>query len=228
MSSLRLDWCSYEAARFAVEHWHYSRTMPKSKLAKIGVWEDGRFVGCVVYGVGATSRLVKSYGLKMEQGCELARVALSNNHTSQVSRIVSISLKLLRTAYPGLQIVVSFADPAYGHHGGIYQAGGWVYTGRSVASDEYLYKGKRWQGRSFRHNFKGLEHHPSVRIVEGSSKHRYLMPLNNEIKQKVSALSMPYPKRVESDTIDTSSFQDEKGGETPTSTLHNNLRPVLT
>ena len=42
---LRLDWCSYEAAKYAVEHWHYSKRMPKSKLAKIGVWEDGEFIG---------------------------------------------------------------------------------------------------------------------------------------------------------------------------------------
>ena len=41
---LKLDWCSHEAATFAVMHWHYSKAMPKSKLAKVGVWEDGKFI----------------------------------------------------------------------------------------------------------------------------------------------------------------------------------------
>ena len=30
---LRLDWVGHDAAKFAVEHWHYSHAMPKSKLA---------------------------------------------------------------------------------------------------------------------------------------------------------------------------------------------------
>ena len=49
---LKLDWCSHEAAKYAVEHWHYSGRIPPSKLAKVGVWEDGQFIGAIVYGVG--------------------------------------------------------------------------------------------------------------------------------------------------------------------------------
>ena len=52
---LKLDWATHEAATYAVEHWHYSHTMPKSKLVKIGVWEDGKFIGVVLFGVGATT-----------------------------------------------------------------------------------------------------------------------------------------------------------------------------
>ena len=42
--NLHLDWCSHKAAKYAVEHWHYSKRMPKSKLVKIGVWENNVFV----------------------------------------------------------------------------------------------------------------------------------------------------------------------------------------
>ena len=45
MADLRLDWCDQKAARYAVEMWHYSRSMPSSKLVRVGVWEGGRFVG---------------------------------------------------------------------------------------------------------------------------------------------------------------------------------------
>lgn len=148
--SLKLDWCSYQAAKYAVEKWHYSRRMPKSKLAKIGVWEEGQFVGSVVFGVGATSDLVKSYHLEATEGCELVRVAL-REHRTPVSRIVSIALKLLKRSMPGLRLAVSFADPEQGHIGGIYQAGGWIFTGVSMASDEYIVNGKRWHGRALRH-----------------------------------------------------------------------------
>ena len=40
MTTLRLDFCSHDAAKHAVMRWHYSRQMPKAKLVKVGVWED--------------------------------------------------------------------------------------------------------------------------------------------------------------------------------------------
>lgn len=193
--ALRIEWATHAAAKFACENWHYSRCMPKSKLAKLGVWEDGKFIGVVIYGVGATSDLVKKYGLTPQQGCELVRVALTK-HKAPVSRILSISLRLLKNAFVGLRLVVSFADPEAGHHGGIYQAGGWIFCGNTQASDEYVFRGKRWQGRSFRHSYKGMENHPAVQKVKGSSKHRYLMPLDDEMRAKIAPLAKPYPKRA--------------------------------
>ncbi len=214
---LKIDWATHEAAKFACENWHYSKCIPKSKLAKIGVWEDGKFIGVVIFGVGATSDLVKQYGLQMQQGCELVRVALTK-HKTQVSRIVSIALKFVKSQFPNLRLVVSFADPLHGHHGGIYQAGGWIFNGTSQASDEYIYKGKRWQGRSFRHLHKGMEKHPDVQVVKGSSKYRYLMPLDNDMRKQIEPLSKPYPKRAKKQE---SEFPSELGGAVPTDTLHN-------
>lgn len=190
---LRLDWATHAAAKFAVDNWHYSRRMPKSKLAKIGVWENGKFIGIVIFGVGATSSLVKRYGLRPEQGCELVRVALTRHQTA-VTRIVAIALKMMHRAFPGLRLVVSFADPEQGHHGGIYQGGGWIYAGQSEAADEYIFLGRRWQGRSFRNRFSGMERDHRVTIIKGSAKYRYLMPLDDEMRRDVESLRQPYPR----------------------------------
>lgn len=193
--ALHIGWATHNAAKFACENWHYSGCIPKSKLAKFGVWESGKFVGVVIYGVGATSDLVKKYGLLPQEGCELVRVDLTA-HKTPVSRLIAISLRLLKKTFGGLRLVVSFADPDAGHHGGIYQAGGWVFSGNTQASDEYVFLGKRWQGRSFRNSHKGMENHHSVQKVKGSSKHRYLMPLDDEMRAKVVTLAKPYPKRA--------------------------------
>lgn len=217
--SLKIDWATHDAAEFAVLNWHYSKRMPKSKLAKFGVWEDGKFTGAVIYGVGATSDLVKAYGLKQTEGCELVRVAL-NQHKTPVTRIIAITLRMLRKAFPGLRLVVSFADPEQGHHGGIYQGGGWIYAGRSAASDEYIFMGKRWQGRSFRNRYKGMEKDPRVTVVKGSSKLRYLMPLDAEMRNKVEILSKPYPKRAGSKANVAPGFHSGECGATPTPALH--------
>lgn len=192
---LKIDWATHEAAKFACLNWHYSHVIPKSKLVKFGVWEDGKFIGVVIYGVGATANLVKAYGLKPIEGCELVRVAMTN-HKTPVSRIIAISLKLLKTKFNGLRLCVSFADPAQGHHGGIYQAGGWIFSGGSAVSDEYIYRGKQWQGRSFRNSHKGMENHPDVVKVKGTSKHRYLMPLDAAMREQIAQLAKPYPKRT--------------------------------
>lgn len=215
---LKIDWATHEAAKFAVENWHYSKTMPKSKLAKFGVWEQDKFIGAVIYGVGATSDLVKSYGLDTTQGCELVRVALTK-HKTPVSRIVAISLRILKKQYQNLRLVVSFADPAQSHHGGIYQAGGWFFSGDSTISTEYIYKGRQWQGRAFRHKYKGLENNPDVKQVKGTAKHRYLMPLDDEMREQIAPLAKPYPKRSPRAKEQDAGRPPALGGETPTRTL---------
>ncbi len=208
-ADLKLDWATHEAAKYACQRWHYSKVIPKSKLAKVGVWESGVYIGAVIYGVGATSSLGKQYGLDMSECCELVRVALSK-HENHVTKIVAISLKKLKKEFPGIRLVVSFADPQQDHLGVIYQAGNWIYTGRTQASDEYIYKGKRWQGRSFRHLHKGMEKHPDVKVVKGSSKFRYLYPLDKEMREKIAHLSKPYPKRTKyamTETIGTAAVK---------------------
>ena len=215
---LRLDWCSHEAAKYAVEKWHYSKAMPKSKLAKIGIWEKGSFVGTIIYGVGATSDLVKRYGLNKQQGVELVRVAMTR-HSTEVSRCLAISIRMVRKAFPGLRLIVSFADPEHGHAGGIYKASNWIYTGMTTPGCEYIYLGKRWQGRSFRNKYRGMEKSPLVKQVLGSSKHRYLMPLDAEMRASILPLAKPYPKRAGSAESGTTDFQSGGGGATPTSAL---------
>ena len=50
--SLKLDWCSHAAATWAVENWHYSGRMPAGKMVRIGAWEDGAFIGAVIFSQG--------------------------------------------------------------------------------------------------------------------------------------------------------------------------------
>ena len=220
-----VDWVEHAAARFACENWHYAKCAPKSKIAKLGVWEHGSFRGVVMFGVGATRSLCQRYGLQPEQGCELVRIAL-REHATPVTRIVRVALKMLHEAYPGLKLVVSFADPEHGHHGGIYQGGNWIYAGRSQSSDEYIYKGKRWQGRSFRNNYKSMEHHPDVQVIKGSSKLSYLMPLTPEVREKVHVLALRYVPRG-SFSVKTPAAQVGDAGSTPSPSLHYPRPPEL-
>jgi len=116
--SLCLDWCSYDAARYAVEHWHYSRSLPCSKTARLGVWEDDQFIGVIVFAWGANRHLAGEYKLKMTECAELYRIAL-DKHITAVSRIISIAVKMLQREMPGIRLLVSYADLNQGHEGKI-------------------------------------------------------------------------------------------------------------
>lgn len=203
---LNIDYCSREAAKYAVEKWHYSRQMPTFKLVTFGVWENKKFVGTVIFGGGATPNLLKPYGLGQFEGCELVRVAMTN-HKTPVSRVIAIALRMLKKTSPGLRLVVSFADPGEGHSGGIYKAGGWIYTGTMSAAQYYKIKGRIWHPRSVVQ--KGCSN--SLQAVKkwfGSDatavikpgKHRYLMPLDEAMREQIKLLAQPYPATVQSST----------------------------
>jgi len=199
---VRVDWASHKATSFACQNWHYSKTVPIPPLVKIGVWEEDKFVGVVVFSRGASSNLLKPYGLKQTEGCELSRVAL-RKHKTPVSKIVKIALRFLKQHDPTVRLVVSFADPHRGHHGGIYQAGNWVYAGATAPGKEYLHRGKKLHSRQvsekgwkIQHGVKWKTAKPSeCEVVETPGKHRYLMPLDKEIAERIAPLAKPYPKR---------------------------------
>jgi hypothetical protein len=226
--NLRLDWCSYEAAKYAVEHWHYSRRMPTSKLVKIGVWEEGVFIGTIIYGVGAgNSTNGARFGLRRHYDmAELVRVAL-NSHMTPTSKLVSISIRMVSKHSPGLKLLTSFADTAQGHVGTIYQASGWLYFG-GKEKGAYSVNGIIVHPRTLHNSYgKGGQSipwlraniDPAARRIRTPVKHHYLYPLDRQTRLKILPLAKPYPKRATSETIDTPGDQPGEGGEAPTVAL---------
>jgi len=216
-SDLHLNWASYQAAQYACGKWHYSKSMPTGKLIKIGVWEKEKFVGCVIFSRGSNYCMPQKYGLTQKTCCELTRVALAS-HRSPVSRIVSIAFAFLKKSSPSIQLVVSYADPYQNHHGGIYQAGNWIYVGTSGSSYEYYYRG-RWVHSKVAYEAHKYDPNASKSLLESrikEGKHIYLMPLNSQMKKKALSLAQPYPMRSKQVQV---SPTDTDGGAAPTRTL---------
>lgn len=206
MSSIpvRCDWATHAAARYAVRHWHYSRSMPCGRSIKVGVWEGEKFIGAVIFARGASAQLGKPYGLQQTEVCELCRIALTT-HVTPVSRIVRFAVRLLLQQSPGLRLIVSFADPERGHHGGIYQAGNWIYTGPVKSSVLYRVNGKIVHRRAMEPPFgankdaasaaRFARQRAAAERVTSADKHRYLMPLDDAMRARVQSMAQPYPKR---------------------------------
>ncbi len=215
---LRVDWCDYQAAKYAVMHWHYSKAMPAGKTAKMGVWENGEFVGAVLYSWGANNNIGKPYGLKQVEVCELVRVALTK-HESPVSRVVSTTVRMLKVKSPGLRLIVSYADPLQKHTGAIYQAMNWVYVGRTTGTNQLVVDGRQMHKRTASSVYGTFT--SSVlggRYVYPEQKHKYLYPLDRAMRKQIAPLAKPYPKRepcgqgVEGDA---SGVQSEGAGSIP-------------
>ena len=199
-TDLKINWATYKSAKFACINWHYSGIIPVGKLVKIGVWENQKFIGVVLFGRGANKHLGNPYNLEQTECVELVRIAL-NRHITSVSKIVSIALKFLKKSNPNLKLVVSYADQSQGHHGGIYQAGNWIYTGAGKPDNFYMIKGKLTHPRSIaskgvKQNIYGAKKlDPNAYVVKVQGKHRYLMALDKDIKKYIMKLSKSYPKR---------------------------------
>ena len=195
---LRLDWCSAKASKYAVMNWHYSKKMPRGKLVKIGIWEDGNFIGAVIFARGANHLADKAYGCSATGFCELVRIAM-REHKVSVSKCIALALKFLQRQSAGVELVISYADPAQGHHGGVYQASNWIYVGKGDKTREYFKDGKWVHRREASYSPFGSGGAKSVkglpcRVVDG--KHKYLYPLTPEMRAKIEPLRKPYPKRA--------------------------------
>jgi hypothetical protein len=164
---------------------------------RFGVWEDGDFIGAVVYSRGVNSAIGSLVGLGQEEAVELTRVAL-DDHDSPVSQIVSYTMDMLKEKDSGLRLLVSYADPAQGHTGGIYQAMNWVYIGQTEPSTQlYDEEGNavhtRTKNMASANNYSTKDKYESLEKRRVPGKYKYVYPLDDAIERKVQELSKPYP-----------------------------------
>lgn len=138
---------------------------------------------------------------------ELARLAISSDVTLQASAFVPLCLKALeahraRRGLAPIYGVISYADSSQGHHGGLYQAMSWIYTGESRPSKPFYIDldGKMIHPRQDGKNIsrqqalnKGWE------VVDASVKYRYVKLMGSprakkKHRQLLKLQALPYPK----------------------------------
>lgn len=200
-TDLIVDFCSHEAARYACKNYHYLRTMPVGAIVKIGAWEHGKFIGAILFAHGATLQIGMPYDLGQFECVELARVALTA-HCAPVTQIIAKAIRLLKRQSPGLKLIVSYSDPDIGHHGGIYQAGNWIYQGQTGGQTVVRLNGKIQHRRALNSQYgtskiselssRGFK----TERIKVSGRHKYLYPLDRKARKKILSLHQPYPSRA--------------------------------
>jgi len=189
------------AKRLIVRH-HYLHSLPGGTKLTFGALVDRRLLGAIVFGAGPAlaHQLVEGAGL--DDCLALTRLWLSDElPANSESRVVGVLVRAL-TRFTEVKFLVSYADPAQGHVGTIYQSTGWLYTGLSQAMPLYdLGDGKAHHSRSLAHMYgsHSVRHFLSrgvpVDLVPQTGKHRYLRFLDRSWQHRLRVPVLPYPKK---------------------------------
>ena len=175
---------------------HYAKRMPPISYA-FGLYDESKSLqGIMTFGIPA-SRFDLDF-----QPYELNRLVVNEGLGKNVlSYFVGQTLK----KFPEKACIVSYADPNNGHHGYIYQATNWIYTGVSSPHDKWFIDGRELHEKSIfnmwgTNSVEGLKRKGlTVTIEKQEPKHRYFYFINDEggvlkgvILGKYRVL--PYPK----------------------------------
>lgn len=169
---------------------HYAKRMPSVSYA-FGLFETDVLIGVLTIGKPASHQLCIGICGKGEHQnvYELNRLIVSKElPKNTLSFFVGGVMRMLAGSE---LILVSYADEGMGHHGYIYQATNWWYTGKTPErTDKYTPK-----GRHSRHYDDTMPHLRKVR----TSKHRYVyVPSKRKRKQIKEIINYPiheeYPK----------------------------------
>ena len=155
---------------------HYAQRKPSISYS-YGLFIDGELEGILTIGKPASNSLCEGICGKeyKEYVYELNRLCVNEGlPQNTLSQFVSKVLKDLRDTK---LILVSYADEGANHHGYIYQATNWIYTGKTKSrTDKYTPNGKH-----SRHYTNEYDHLRKFR----SSKYRYIYIPNKKFRKEV-------------------------------------------
>jgi hypothetical protein len=184
---------------------HYAKRLPPIEYA-FGLFDNlGITQGIVTYGTPVSNTLRNLWNGTYKL-MELNRLVINEGLEKNVlSFLVSKSLKML----PNPMVIVSYADTSKNHHGYIYQATNWIYTGLSAEFKDYYVRGMEHlhngtimdmsRGQENRVEWLRQKFGNDLIMIERPRKHRYFIFIGNKkdckkMKQMLPYKIEPYPK----------------------------------
>ena len=182
-------------------HKHYAKRIPPISYA-FGLFDEFNILqGVVTYGTPVSSTLRNLWKNKYKL-IELNRLVVNEGlEKNALSFFVAQSFQLL----PKPHVLVSYADTSKNHHGYIYQATNWIYTGLSIPFKDIAVKGLENQHHSTIEDLvRGKENRiealkkmfgDRLYYMERAQKHRYFYFIGNKREIKDMQKMMPYEKQ---------------------------------
>lgn len=127
--------------------WHYSKCYHIGSKGVGILRHNTQIVGICALAHTISSKWGQATGLSIPI-LELSRLVGSPEYHTPLTPLISFTL---RESYKksGVALYCSYADMTHGHHGGVYQAGSWNYSGvRAPKQDGYLIEGRMVSNRA--------------------------------------------------------------------------------
>lgn len=187
-----------------VRDYHYSRRMAGLVRHAFAWREPGGMFGDTgepLAGVIYSQPVNRNFP---SDSAELSRLIRRDDFNGSLSSLVTWSLRWLR-ANTETPFVLSYADSTQGHHGGIYQACGFVYVGPTARAhigfdcpDGSFVHGRTCNSRFGTMSVKAIARlKPDWTPAYGEAKHLYIFPLRQKwatIARQRKWKSLPFPK----------------------------------
>lgn len=175
---------------------YYAHRIPPIDYC-FGLYDMENLIGVCSFGTPLSSMLrdsIPSFKLY-----ELNRLVVNEGlPKNSLSYFVSSCIKLM----PKPCVLVSYADTSQNHHGYIYQATNWIYTGLSAKFMDYMVKGmEHLHGQSIMDMSRGQENRvqwlkdkfgDKLYMKERPRKHRYFYFIGDKRDKKKMMKELPY------------------------------------
>jgi len=188
---------SNRVASLMINKFHYTHNLPSNTSLNFGAYIGNQLQAVTCYGWPAQRNI--PYGW-----FELRRMVKRPNSPIILSKFLAKTIYHMKALK--ILCLISYADSMQNHHGGIYQATNWIFTGstsdRSLfvnEFDEILHPRNVYAMFGTSSVSKVIELNPKWHVIEGGRKYRYIMPLNIRKNKALSVLGLkelPYPKPI--------------------------------
>lgn len=188
-NSQTTEWLKYK---------HYAKRIPPIEYA-FGLFNETNLMqGIVTYSTPVSSNLRGIFNNEFKL-MELNRLVINEGlEKNCLSFLVSQSLKMLPTPL----VIISYADTSQNHHGYIYQATNFIYTGLSAKRTDWKVKGLEHlhgatiadlsRGKENRAEWMREKYGDDFYLEDRPRKHRYFMFLGNKKEVKRMKEILPY------------------------------------
>jgi hypothetical protein len=190
-----------KANKMIVEN-HYSKKFYNASYIHLGVWINSELLGCLQFGYAMNPASAGSVveGTELDQYLELNRMWLSDKaERNSESMAISYCVRYIRSKFPKIKWIQSFADERCGGFGIVYQGANFEFYGEHTATfwtldDEIYHNSLMTRNPKLSKAAAYLQHHKERATSSELRQFRYLYWIDQKWKQKVLLKRKPYPK----------------------------------
>lgn len=188
---------------------HYSKKFYNATYIHLGVFINGELLGVLQYGYAMNPASCGSVveGTQMDEYLELNRMWLDDKaERNSESKAISYSLRYIRSKFPKIKWIQSFADERCGCFGIVYQACSFSFYGEHI-SDFYELDGEVYHKIQFTvtpkdKRYKAVKHlidRKDEAIKHSLRQFRYIFFIDKRWKKKCLLKELPYLKYYKGD-----------------------------